>query len=574
MKKMKFFGSVVAVVVGGLSIQGCGQAPVGQSLPDDPDIIAAYDGGVVTRNDLDRVILARAPNERVPDSGDVQGWYRSIIEEIVLERLLMQDEAIDSKTIEGQLAAFRLEELHRLSAEAYIEGHLPEAEAVTEADARSFFDEHQEQWVQSARREVHNIFLRADEQNPVEALAKTADEIRRRLERGESFAALAEQYSDSESRHQGGFVGWLESRQLTPALAEIVFSLEERQLSESVETPQGVHLFLVTGIVEHRDITFAEAMPRIKDRLTAERREGLIVEMTDGLPEVPETFVARGEDLEGLMRHGEAEAVVLRVGAYRLHVGRLKEMVAKLVADGQTLSGALPERLLELIERRERIFAEAQAQGLDRDPEIEQRLEAAMISARLNLRRQQLIQRVLDEDQERLESWYVENQRRFSSPLRLNATRLVVPLVGVTADKTMAALEALAQSDDPGDALERAADQLGGQIEHDGWKTLPELAAIRPVVARLASNLEINRVSAPYRTATTLEVLLISDRQEPAVQPLAAVYERVRSEYLRLHAAEVYGHWAEATLREAELRFFPERLVASAGQVEGADSLP
>jgi len=461
-----------------------------------------------------------------------------------------------------------------LTAETYIERHLPEAEVVTEADARSFFDEHQDQWVQSARREVHNIFLRADEQNPVGALAKTADEIRRRLERGESFAALAEQYSDSESRHQGGFVGWLEPRHLTPALAEVVFSLEEGQLSESFETPQGVHLFLVTGIIQHGDVPFSEALPRIMERLAAARREALVLELAEALPEVSGTFVAGGEDLESLMRYGEAEAVVLRVGSYLLDVGRLRQMAAKVIADGQAPSEGLAERLLELLARRERIFAEASRQGLTEETEVEKRVQTAVSRVEVSMRRGQIFEQSLDADPKPMIRWFETNQRRFSTPLRLEVTRLVVPLEASTLEATVPVLEGLSRAEASSAAFEEVAGRLGGRIERDGWKTLNELAAIRPMAARLASTLNVGQVSAPYRTVTTLEVLRVDDRQEPETQTLAAVFDRVRSEYLKLHAAEIYGRWAQSTLEAVELRIFPERVVGSAGQLKEEEPHP
>jgi len=459
-----------------------------------------------------------------------------------------------------------------LTVEAYLEHHLPEMEAVTEADARDWYDSHRQQWVQQGRREVHNIFLRATEGSTADRLGEQADEIRRRFERGESFAALAEQYSDSESRHQGGFIGWLERHRLPPEAAEVVFTLEEGRLSEPLETPQGLHLFLVNGIVEHRDVSFSEAQPQIVARLTADRRDALVSELAAGIPEVPDTFVARGEDLVDLMRHGEADAVVLRVGTFRLNAGQLRQMTAKTIANGQAPSEGLPERLVELMARRERIFAEASRQGLTGESEVVFRLETAMTRAELNIRRQRVIERSLDADPEPMTAWFETNRRRFSTPLRLEISRLIVPLDVSTIDATVPVLEGLSRTDGSSDALEEVAESLGGRIERDGWKTLNEIAAIRPMAARLASALPVGGVSPPYRTSSTLEVLAVDGRQEPEAQALAAVYDRVRSEYLKLYGAEVYGRWARTSLAEAELSIFTERVVVSGGTPQKPDA--
>ncbi|MEN8165641.1 MAG: peptidylprolyl isomerase [Acidobacteriota bacterium] len=557
---------LVMMMVGGLMVQACGRGPVEETPPSDPNIIAVFNGGEVTRDDLDRAVLSRAPGDRDPDSGDPEGWYRTIIEDILLERLLLADPDIDPALIESRLGPLRQEESHRLVAAIYLDRHLPEAEPVTEADALKEYEKHRGRWVQKGRREVRNIFLRSGGRNSDAGLAQTAAEIRRRYDRGESFAALAEQYSDSESRHQGGVIGWLEADRLDPALAEIVFSLEERRLSESMTTPQGVHLFLVTGILEEREITFSEARGQIEERLSAQRREALVEQLAAGLPEVQGAYVADGAELAALMRHGEAEAEVVRIGDFGLSLAQLKAMMKNAVADGRAASGDLAGRLVEVLARREQIFAAARTEGLDRDPKVEARLEEVLDGARLNHRRQVTIERVLDGDPELLSVWFEANQERFSTPVRLKVSRLLVPLEVSSVETIVAALENLSRGEvSPGD-FDEVAERLGGRVEHDGWKTLNELAAIRPMAARLASTLAIGRVSPPYRTLSTLEVLTVEDRQEPGLQTLAAVYDRARSEYLAGNAAELFGRWANASLAEAGLRIFSERLVELDGE--------
>lgn len=552
-----FLRCSLMVVFGGFLILGCGP----ESPPSDPRIIAVYRGGEVTRDDLDRVVLTRAPEDRNPGSEDPEGWYRMIIEDIVLERLLLADPDIDQALIESRMEPLRLEEQHRLGAELYLDRHLPEVEPVTEADAREEYEAHPERWVQRGRREVWNIFLRNDGRNRDAGVASAAAEIARRFERGESFGALAREYSDSESRHQGGVIGWLEADRLDPALAGIVFAQEEGRLSEPVTTPQGVHLFLVNGVLEERKIPFGEARGPIEERLTARRTESLMNHLAAGLPEVRGAFVVEGQELASLLHTGEPDTDVVRIGDFGLTLRQLLVMMNNTVTDGETSSLALAERLVEVLVRRETVFSAAQAEGLDHAPEVEAGVEEALARARLAQRRRMVVERTLDSDPAILSQWFEVNQARFMTPVRLEVSRLVVALDGATVEPAVAALEALSGKEVSVEALDASAERLGGRVEHDGWKTLSEVAAIRPMAARLASTLEIGRVSPPYRTRSTLEVLRIGNRQEPELQSLADVYDRARAEYLAANAVALYGRWARTALAEADLLVFFEKLV-------------
>ena len=110
----------------------------------------------------------------------------------------------------------------------------------------------------------------------------------------------------------------MEAGSLDPALASIVFSLEEGRLSEPVATAQGIHLFLVSGIMNQRTIPFEEVRSSIEERLTALRKEALVEELAAGLPEVKGSFVVERSELEALLQHGDVGTEVVRMGDYRL----------------------------------------------------------------------------------------------------------------------------------------------------------------------------------------------------------------------------------------------------------------
>ena len=68
------------------------------------------------------------------------------------------------------------------------------------------------------------------------------EELEDRLQAGEDFSQLAEEYSDCPSADDGGDLGFFTRGQMVAPFEEAAFSLEEGEISEPVETEFGLHL--------------------------------------------------------------------------------------------------------------------------------------------------------------------------------------------------------------------------------------------------------------------------------------------------------------------------------------------
>ncbi len=73
----------------------------------------------------------------------------------------------------------------------------------------------------------------------------TAKHILKRLRDGEKFAALAKENSRSPDRETGGNLGYFSQGQLPAEFDKVLFRLPTGQVSDPVESPYGIHLFLV-----------------------------------------------------------------------------------------------------------------------------------------------------------------------------------------------------------------------------------------------------------------------------------------------------------------------------------------
>jgi peptidyl-prolyl cis-trans isomerase SurA len=89
---------------------------------------------------------------------------------------------------------------------------------------------------------LSEIFLNVE--NPAdEAKAKDlADELTRRMKSGTPFAVIAQQFSQGTGAINGGDLGWIQPGQLPGDLDKVARTLEPRQISAPIRTPDGFHI--------------------------------------------------------------------------------------------------------------------------------------------------------------------------------------------------------------------------------------------------------------------------------------------------------------------------------------------
>lgn len=74
-----------------------------------------------------------------------------------------------------------------------------------------------------------------------------ADELKKRLVRGASFAELAKEHSTCPSGGKGGDLGWFGPGKMVKPFEEAVLKLSHGSVSQPVRTQFGWHLIKKTG---------------------------------------------------------------------------------------------------------------------------------------------------------------------------------------------------------------------------------------------------------------------------------------------------------------------------------------
>ncbi len=156
----------------------------------------------------------------------------------------------------------------------------------TDEDGLSYYRRHPEEFTSPERVRIRHILVRPKSGNDEDKAIGRARVwgLRRRIEGGEDFAAVARECSECESgQRSGGELGWIRRGSGTTAFDEALFKLEEGELSDVLETGMGFHLVQSLEHCEEQTTEFAEARERILDLIRHSRRGHRIAEHVDAL---------------------------------------------------------------------------------------------------------------------------------------------------------------------------------------------------------------------------------------------------------------------------------------------------
>ncbi|MGG0157462.1 peptidylprolyl isomerase [Bacillus velezensis] len=199
----------------------------------DNDVIAKTDAGNVTKGELYTNMKKTAG--------------ASVLTQLVQEKVLAKKYKVSDKEIDNKLKEYKTQLGDQYSAlkQQYGEDYLKDQVKyellaqkaakdnikVTDADTKEYYD-----GLKGKIRASH--ILVADK--------KTADEVEKKLKKGEKFETLAKEYSTDNSKDNGGDLGWFDKKSMDETFSKAAFGLKVGQVSEPVKTKFGYHIIKKT----------------------------------------------------------------------------------------------------------------------------------------------------------------------------------------------------------------------------------------------------------------------------------------------------------------------------------------
>jgi len=133
------------------------------------------------------------------------------------------------------------------------------------------------------RRAAHILIEVNDKVTEAQAKARI-EEVQARLAKGESFEALAKEFSqDPGSANNGGDLGYAGPGVYDPAFEKALYALNKDQVSAPVRTDFGLHLIKLLGVEAPEVPTFASLKDKLTRELKTQQVEQRFVEATKQL---------------------------------------------------------------------------------------------------------------------------------------------------------------------------------------------------------------------------------------------------------------------------------------------------
>ena len=175
-----------------------------------------------------------------------------LIEKEAEARGLTKDPAVVAKIEDFARNLYRNSLLQSLK-----EGQIP----ISDEEAKKYFLEHEEEFVQPDRVHVSLIQLPPDKEKEILAIYKEA-------KAGQDFAALAKAKSRHASAARGGDLGFLTRKQYKE-ITEVAFTMKAGEISKPFKSPSGWSIIKVQEIVKKQEIPLEEGIKRARARMEA-----------------------------------------------------------------------------------------------------------------------------------------------------------------------------------------------------------------------------------------------------------------------------------------------------------------
>ena len=159
---------------------------------------------------------------------------------------------------------------------------------IPRADIEAYYEEHKEEFVLSEGIHLLEIFISTEAKTgeELEAAKKKAEDVHKRVQKGEPFREMAKRHSENEqTAAAGGDIGIWRRGQLRKEIEDAVFAANKGFISDLIETGNGLLILRVEDKFREGQATIEEAQDEIRNRLTGPKFQPAVREYMTKLRE-------------------------------------------------------------------------------------------------------------------------------------------------------------------------------------------------------------------------------------------------------------------------------------------------
>lgn len=226
----------------------------------------------------------------------------------------LTDEEVNSYYLDNQ-TRFENQEQVKVDYIALDVNDIAKTVEVSDEDLQTFYQENSANYQKEEQRRVSHILIEAGDD--AEAAKVQADELLAKVNAGEDFAQLAQEFSaDTFSGENGGDLDWIERGNMGDEFDEAAFALTDvGQVSAVVETEFGFHIIKLTELSGAETTPFAEVKDAIFETVSKQKAQDkffelqqemarLSFEFPDTLEDAAEAVGAKVETTDWLRKFG------------------------------------------------------------------------------------------------------------------------------------------------------------------------------------------------------------------------------------------------------------------------------
>ena len=151
---------------------------------------------------------------------------------------------------------------------------------LTEEESKEYYRTHTKEFEKPATITIRDIFITvpttaAGVNVAVEdETAKKVADIRARAVKGEDFAKLVAEVSESPSKANGGLIGPINLSELAPQVRTIIDAMKPGEVSEAIRTPNGYQLIKLETRLDAAPEAFEVVRDQIAEKVGSSRMDG------------------------------------------------------------------------------------------------------------------------------------------------------------------------------------------------------------------------------------------------------------------------------------------------------------